>query len=99
MSDQLYNSDTNTNNNYEIKSCNCSFCSQFYFARVRKYNNKHKKISNKNDTTETPKQFTLKDFDTISNLKSLGFNNKEISEKSNLPKSLVDYIIEKITYK
>ena len=75
------------------KQCNCSFCHQFYFNRLQKYNCDKKMKNNANET------FTLDDLDNITFLKSLEFDTKEISKQTNLSHSIVDYVINIITWK
>ena len=96
-------------NKYNIFSCNCSFCNQFYFLRLSrqqyikslnnldnsvKYNdtNKEGKLSN----TINNNSFTIIDYDIVKSLSELNLNSDQISKKTNISKSFVQYILSKI---
>ncbi len=88
------------------KPCNCIFCIQFLFNRIRKYNydnnyhinhiyqNDDPKISNK----LIEKVFTIDDLDNIRFLKSIKCDTTEISKQTNLSYSMVEYIIKMISW-
>ena len=90
------------------RPCDCSFCSQFYIARLQKYRynrylEKYNMIDQnikkyKNDKTDN-KNFTLSDLETITYLKSLDCNTDDISKQTNISYSIVEYIIKILSYK
>ena len=73
-------------NHNNSKPCDCRFCSQFYFMRMKKYNydktQKLIKLQNNNkdnkDNKDNTDNNTLKDLDKISLLKSQNSNTEEI---------------------
>lgn len=99
----------NTKNNMVnmIKPCDCSFCLQFYVARLQKYKynkyiekKKNNKLEEKHNNDKTlNKNFTLSDLETITHLKSLDCDTNEISKQTNISYSIVDYVIKIITNK
>jgi hypothetical protein len=97
--------DTNINIGNITKPCDCTFCSQFYVARLQKYRynkylekNKNNKLEEKHNKT-IDKNFTLSNLETITHLKSLDYDAGEISKQTNISYSIVDYVIKIITYK
>lgn len=104
--------------------CNCSYCSQFYFLRV-KYNNYIKKNINNNDILNNKinnndivmndvvnkknkiennklndeKIFSVRDLELVRDLNEQNMNSNEISEKTNIPYSIVNYLVQVINYK
>lgn len=97
-------------------NCNCSYCTQFFFARNHKKITKknthqneilHKDVSTHVNTLIQPERsenhnninFTIKDMDTIYQLNQMQLDIAEISNRSNLPKSVVEYILKIINWK
>lgn len=90
--------------NNNSKPCDCRFCSQFYFMRMktRKYNYDKNSKSNQlinSLNNDNNNNFTLKDLDNVSSLKSQNLNTEEISQKTNLTYDIVNNILKIINYK
>lgn len=104
---------TENNKIYNNKQCNCTFCYQFLFNRIKNYKHNNKIFNSSsnsnsnypdinNDKTITDKQndktyFTLNDYSNVKLLKSLECDTTEISKQTNLPYSIVEYIISLIS--
>ena len=74
--------------NKNNKFCECSYCLQFYFIRIKKYSNDKNILNNKSN------QFTLDDLDNVTLLKSMNYENEKISKHTNLTKSVVNHIVK-----